>query len=147
MDIVIRATVAFFLIFLLTRVVGRRELSSMEPFDLILLVVLGDLVQQGVTQSDYSLTGTLLAIATFGVLSVVLSYTNFKVRRLRPLLQGEPIVLVEHGRPIEGNLRRERITVEELAAEARLQSISSISDVRWAVLETNGKISFLTGAT
>ncbi len=147
MDIVIRATVAFFLIFLLTRVVGRRELSSMEPFDLILLVVLGDLVQQGVTQSDYSLTGTLLAIATFGVLSVVLSYVNFKVRRLRPLLQGEPIVLVEHGRPIEGNLRRERITVEELAAEARLQSISSISDVRWAVLETNGKISFLTGAT
>ncbi len=103
-------------------------------------------MQQGVTQSDYSLTGTLLAIATFGVLSVVLSYANFKVRRLRPLLQGEANRARRAWRPIEGNLRRERITVEELAAEVRLQSISSISDVRWAVLETNGKISFLTGA-
>ncbi len=147
MDIVIRATVAFLLIFMLTRVVGRRELGSLEPFDLILLVVIGDLAQQGVTQSDASLTGTLLAIATFGLLSVVLSYASFRFRRMRPLLEGEPIVLVENGTPIAGNLKRERITIDELTAEARLQHIASIADVRWAVLETSGKISFLTGTT
>ena len=143
MDIVIRAAAVFAAIYLLTRVIGRRELSSMEPFDLILLVVIGDLVQQGVTQSDYSISGTFLAVATFALLTVGASYLSFRFRRLRPALDGEPIVLVEHGRPIEGNLRRERITMEELAAEARLQQIASIEDVRWAVLETNGSISFI----
>ena len=143
MDIVIRSAAVFVAIYVLTRVIGRRELSSMEPFDLILLVVIGDLVQQGVTQSDYSISGTFLAVATFALLTVGASYLSFRFRRLRPALDGEPIVLVEHGRPIEGNLRRERITMEELAAEARLQQIASIDEVRWAVLETNGSISFI----
>jgi len=143
MDIVIRSAAVFVAIYVLTRVVGRRELSSMEPFDLILLVVIGDLIQQGVTQSDYSISGTFLAVATFALLTVGASYLSFRFRRLRPALDGEPIVLVEHGRPIEGNLRRERITMEELAAEARLQQIASIDEVRWAVLETNGSISFI----
>lgn len=145
MDIVIRAGVAFCLIFFLTRVIGRRELSSMEPFDLILLIAIGDLVQQGVTQSDYSLTGSLLAVGTFAILTVAFSFASFRFRALRPALNGEPIVLVQHGRPIDANLRRERITLDELAAEGRLQQIASIADVDWAVLETNGKISFLTG--
>ncbi|MFL5337764.1 MAG: DUF421 domain-containing protein, partial [Geminicoccaceae bacterium] len=62
MDIVIRAIVIFFAVFLITRMVGRRELGMNEPFDLILLVVIGDLIQQGVTQSDFSVTGTMLAV-------------------------------------------------------------------------------------
>ena len=143
MDLVIRAAVVFVFIFLLMRLIGRRELSSLEPFDLILLVVIGDLVQQGVTQNDYSVTGAILAIGTIGVLSVVTSYLSFRFRRLRPLLDGEPIVLLEDGRPIEHNLKRERITVEELAEAARLQSVASLADVRWAVLETSGEISII----
>ena len=144
MDIVIRAAVIFFFVFALTRMLGRRELSSLEPFDLILLVVTGDLVQQGVTQNDESLTGALLAISTIGVLTVLLSYLAFRSRRLRPLLDGEPIVLVEDGQPIEANLRRQRLTREEIGAEARINQISSIDDVRWAILETDGRISFVT---
>jgi len=69
MDIVLRATVIFIVVLVLTRAVGKRELSSLEPFDIILLVVIGDLVQQGVTQSDYSLTGAVLAILTITVLT------------------------------------------------------------------------------
>jgi uncharacterized membrane protein YcaP (DUF421 family) len=88
MDIVIRAAVIFFVVFLITRNVGRRELSMSEPFDLILLVVLGDLVQQGVTQSDSSLTGTVLAISTFALLTVLVSFISFRVRRMRSVLQG-----------------------------------------------------------
>ena len=68
MDIVLRAVLAFGFIFFLTRVVGRRELSSLEPFDLIMLIVLGDLVQQGVTQSDYSVTGLVLAAGTIALM-------------------------------------------------------------------------------
>jgi uncharacterized membrane protein YcaP (DUF421 family) len=143
MDLVLRAAVAFFVIFLLTRVVGRRELAGLEPFDLIMLVVLGDLVQQGVTQSDYSVTGAVLVISTLGLLTVAVTWVSYRFRRLRPMLEGEPVILVEDGRPIERNLGRERITVEELQAEARLQQIGSLSQVSWAVLETSGKISFL----
>lgn len=144
MDIVIRAAIAFVFIWVVTRVVGRRELSSMEPFDLILLVVVGDLVQQGVTQSDYSMLGAVLVIVTFALLTVVTSYVSFRFRRLRPLLEGEPLVLIENGRVIEGNLRRERLTREEMEAEARLSQIDDLGRVRFAVLETNGKVSFLT---
>ena len=143
MDIVLRATAVFVLLFIVTRTIGRRELGNLEPFDLILLVVVGDLIQQGVTQSDYSLTGATLAIATLAVLSVAVSYASCRFRRLRPVLDGQPIVLVERGRTIDVNLRRERITIEELRAEARLQQIASIDDVRLAVLETSGKISFI----
>jgi uncharacterized membrane protein YcaP (DUF421 family) len=143
MDLVIRTLVVFAFLLIITRLIGRRELSGLEPFDLIMLVVLGDLVQQGITQSDYSVTGALIVIATISLLTVGVSAASFRFRRLRPVLEGEPMVLVENGRPIERNLRRERLTVEEITAEARLQQIVSLEDVRWAVLETNGRISFI----
>jgi uncharacterized membrane protein YcaP (DUF421 family) len=143
MDLVVRAAVAFLFVYLLTRVIGRRELSSMEPFDLIMLVMIGDLVQQGVTQNDFSVTGALLVGATVGLLTVGVSYASFKFPRLRPALDGEPVIVVEDGKPIERNLRRNRITIEELAAAARQQQIAAIEDVRWGVLETNGRISFI----
>ena len=142
MDLVFRTVYVFVLIFVVTRAVGRRELSSMEPFDMILLIVIGDLVQQGVTQSDYSLTGATTVISTIALLTVLTAWLSFRVRRLRPLLEGAPVVLVSDGKVLERNLRRERMTVEELLAEARQQQISSLDDVRFAVLETNGQISF-----
>jgi uncharacterized membrane protein YcaP (DUF421 family) len=143
MDIVIRAAVAFLFILLLTRIVGRRELNTLEPFDLILLVTIGDLVQQGVTQNDFSVTGLMLAVGTIGVLTVLFSYLPWKFQILRPILEGEPAILIEDGKVIERNLRRNRITQEEVAAEARSQQIASFDQVRWAVLETNGQISFI----
>jgi uncharacterized membrane protein YcaP (DUF421 family) len=142
MDLVFRTVFVFLLIFAVTRAVGRRELSSMEPFDMILLVVMGDLVQQGVTQSDYSLTGATTVISTIALLTVFTAWLSYRVRRLRPVLEGEPVVLVVDGRVLERNLSRERMTTEELEAEARLQQIGSLEDVRFAVLETNGKVSF-----
>jgi uncharacterized membrane protein YcaP (DUF421 family) len=143
MDIVARAAVIFVVIFVVLRLIGRRELGNLEPFDLILLVVLGDLVQQGVTQSDYSVTGAILAILTIAVLTVAVSYLGFRFRRLRPLLEGEPIILFADGRAIERNMRRERITLDDLAAEARLQNLASLDDVRLAVLEASGEISII----
>jgi uncharacterized membrane protein YcaP (DUF421 family) len=142
-DIVLRAALAWAFIFFLTRVVGRRELSSLEPFDLIMLIVLGDLVQQGVTQSDYSVTGLILAAGTIAAMQVVVSWLNFRFKRLRPVLDGEPIVLIEDGRVLERNAHRERLTRQELEEQARLSQIASLDDVRWAVLETSGQISFI----
>jgi uncharacterized membrane protein YcaP (DUF421 family) len=144
MDIVIRAVVLFLFVWFVTRAVGRRELSTLEPFDLILLVVLGDLIQQGVTQNDFSVTGAMLAGGTMAVMTVLFSWAAFRFpRRLAPLLEGDPVILVEHGEPLARNLRRNRITLEELAAQARLKQIAHIKDVDWAVLETSGQISFI----
>ena len=143
MDLVVRAAVAFLFVYFLTRVIGRRELSSMEPFDLIMLVMIGDLVQQGVTQNDFSVTGAFIVGSTIALLTVGVSYVSFRFPRLRPLLDGEPVIVVEDGRPIDRNLKRNRITLEELAAAGRLEGIDSLDQVRWAVLETNGQLSFI----
>jgi uncharacterized membrane protein YcaP (DUF421 family) len=144
MDLVIRAAVVFFFIFLLTRITGRRELSQLEPFDVILLVVVGDLVQQGVTQSDYSITGALTVISTIGVLSVFVSWLSFRFKAVRQVTEGEPVILVHDGRTIEHNLRRERITLQDIEEEARQSQITSVGDLRWAILENDGRISFIT---
>jgi uncharacterized membrane protein YcaP (DUF421 family) len=143
MDIAIRSVFLFFFVYLLMRVLGRRELSSLEPFDLILLVVLGDSIQQGLTQDDYSVTGAMIVISTIGTLSVLTSYLNFKLPWVRRALDGEPIIVIQDGKVIEENLRRERITVGELAEAARGQQIASLEDVKWAVFEPSGKISFI----
>jgi uncharacterized membrane protein YcaP (DUF421 family) len=141
MDLVIRAVVVFFFIFLVTRIVGRRQLSELEPFDLILLVVLGDLVQQGITQSDESVTGTLIVISTIALLSIALSWATFHFKALRPITEGEPIVLVHNGQPIMRNMRREQITLADIQEEMRQAQVASIADLRWAILENDGQIS------
>jgi len=143
MDIVLRAIVVFCFLLVLTRVIGRRELSSLQPFDLILIIILGDAVQQGLTQDDYSLTGAFLAIGTIAVLQVFVSWIGYRFPRARPVLEGEPIIIIDDGQLIERNLKRERLTKQEIAEQARIQQIAHISDVRWGVLETNGQISFI----
>jgi uncharacterized membrane protein YcaP (DUF421 family) len=141
MDLVIRAAVVFFFILLITRVIGRRQLGELEPFDLILLVVLGDLVQQGITQSDESVTGALIVISTIALLSVIVSWLSYRVPQLRRVTEGEPIVLVQDGKPIERNMRRERITLDDIQEELRRSQIASVGEVAWAILEDDGHIS------
>src|SRR5688572_29247626 len=118
MDLVLRAIVGFFFVLFLTRVVGRRELSSLEPFDLILLVMIGDLVQHGITQTDLSVTGRLLVGGTVALLTVLVSYSSFKFPHLRPLIDGELVIVAEDEKPIDRFFDRNRITHWELAAAA-----------------------------
>jgi uncharacterized membrane protein YcaP (DUF421 family) len=143
MDIVLRAAIAYVFIIGMLRVIGRRELSNLGPSDLVLLVVMGDLVQNGVTQSDQSLTGIFLAISTFALLTVALSVLTFKSRRAKTLIQGTPLVLVEDGKLIAKNLRAERLRVDDITEEARGQGIESIDEIKWCLLETSGTMSFI----
>jgi uncharacterized membrane protein YcaP (DUF421 family) len=142
-DLVFRALVLFAGVYFLLRVVGRRELAEMEPIDFVLLIVLGDAIQQGLTQDDYSVTGALVTVTTIAAIQVVLGWLAFRSKRVRTLLEGEPIVLVEDGRVIEKNLKRARLAAEELAEEARQSQLLSLHDVAWAVLETSGKVSII----
>lgn len=143
MDIVLRAVVLYVFIVFVMRVIGRRELSSMTPFDLVLLIILGDAIQQGLTQDDYSVTGAIVAVATIATLQVLTSYLSYRSKKARTVLEGDPIVLVDHGQIVQGNLKRERMTEDEVAEEMRQQQIPSLDEVEWAIIEANGSISFI----
>ena len=143
MDIVIRSAVIYLVVMVLMRLLGRRELSKMQPFDLLILVVIADFVQQGVTQQDYSVTGAVLAVGTFALLIVATSWLAWRFPRTRPIIDGNPVVLLENGNPIMDNHRRERNSLEEIAPQARLQQLESLQKIRWAILETSGEISFI----
>jgi uncharacterized membrane protein YcaP (DUF421 family) len=143
MDIALRAVILFAFVLFITRVMGRRELSSISPFDLVLLIVLGDAIQQGLTQDDYSVTGAIIAISTIAALQVGVSYVSYRSRHARRVFEGLPVVIVEDGKLVESNLKRERLTVDEVAEEMRQQQIASLGDVRWGIIETNGSISFI----
>ena len=143
MDIVVRGVVLYVFVVFLLRVIGRRELSSLSAIDLVLLIVLGDAIQQGLTQDDYSVTGALIAVSTIALMQLASSYLSFRSSRMRTVLEGDPVVLVQDGKPVTRNMRRLRMTTDELAAEARGQGIASLEQVRWAIAEVSGTVSFI----
>jgi uncharacterized membrane protein YcaP (DUF421 family) len=143
MDIVLRASAVFVILYLLLRLLGKRELGQLTPFELLVMIVMGDLIQQGVTHNDFSLTGAMLAVATFGFLALLLSWITYMFPAMERLLDGEPRVVVRDGAIITDNLRRDRMTRAELESEMRLAGIASLKDVAWAIIEPQGKISFI----
>jgi uncharacterized membrane protein YcaP (DUF421 family) len=144
MDLVFRGIILFFAVFVLLRVIDRRELAEMEPFDFILLIVLGDAIQQGLTQDDYSVTGALITVGTLAGLQTLIGWLAFRFKPARRLLEGAPVVLIENGNVLERNLRRSHIGIEDLAEEARLAQLRSLDEIDWAVLETSGKVSIIS---
>jgi uncharacterized membrane protein YcaP (DUF421 family) len=143
MDIVLRAVFLYAFLIFLMRVIGRRELSSLGAVDLVLLIVLGDAIQQGLTQDDYSVTGAVIAVSTIATMQVLSSYVSFRSRRARRVLAGDPLVVIQDGKLIENVLHRERLNEDDLAEEMRMQQIGSFDDVAWGILESNGQISFV----
>ena len=143
MDIVARATVMFFVLYVLLRIMGKRELGQMTPFELVVMIVLGDLIQQGVTHNDFSLTGAILAVSTFAFLAVIMSWITYLSPRAEKLLDGEPRVVIRDGQLIKENLRRDRMTQSEVESEMRIAGIAKMDEVAWGILEPQGKISFI----
>ena len=144
MDIVLRATVIFFFLWLITRAVGRTTLGELSSFQLILFITMGDLVQQAVTQQDYSMTGAALAVSTFAVLTIALSWLDTRFHWLRPVTHGRPIVVVRGGEPLRTTMRSLRLPEHDLRAAARQQGIADLREVELAVMEVNGRLSFFT---
>lgn len=143
MDIIIRAAVIYVFVYLLLRALGKRELGELTAFELVLLFVVGDLVQQSITQNDSSITAAVLAIGTIAMLILLQSYAVFRWRKARNLLEGEPVVVLLDGRAIEPALRSQRMTFEDLQSSARAEGIADLADVRAAILENEGKLSFI----
>jgi uncharacterized membrane protein YcaP (DUF421 family) len=144
MEIVVRSLVIFLFLWVVTRAVGRSQLGELSTFQLLLYVTMGDLVQQAVTQQDYSVTAAILAVSTFALLTVLFASISYHFRKSRPLIDGVPLVIVKDGEPLMKALAHERMSLDELYAQARQQGIRKLSDIEWAILETDGKVSFFT---
>jgi uncharacterized membrane protein YcaP (DUF421 family) len=142
MELVIRAAVMFAFLWLITRAVGKRELGQLSAFELVLLITMGDLVQQGVTQEDYSVSGAILTVGTFALLSVALSYITWRFPRSRPAVEGQPAVVVRSGETQVKVLAYERLPMDDVLEAARKEGIRDLAEVDLAVLETDGSISF-----
>lgn len=143
MEIVLRSTAIFFFLWALTRAMGKRELSEMTAFELMLLVTMGDLIQQGATQEDMSVTGAFLAVGTIAFWSLAWSYLGFRFSRARRVIEGLPVIVIRDGEPIQEAMRLERVTMADLVTVARNQGIGDLADVRIAVLEPDGRFSFI----
>jgi uncharacterized membrane protein YcaP (DUF421 family) len=143
MEIVLRATVVFWFLWLVVRGTGKRSLAELTPLDLLLVVVIGDLVQQGITQEDMSVTGAVLAASVFVGWTLMADALERRSPRARRLLVGEPVIILRDGKPNRDWLDRERITVDELKEAARLEGYGDLDEIEYAVLETDGKFSFI----
>jgi uncharacterized membrane protein YcaP (DUF421 family) len=142
MEIVFRALFVYVFLWVITRAVGRSTLGELSTFQLLLYVTMGDLIQQGVTQQDYSVTGAVLGVSTFAVLTVAITVANRRWNAVRPITHGIPIVLLRDGQLDLDALRGEQLAVHDFFAAAREQGIKQLRDVELAVLEADGKISF-----
>lgn len=144
MEIVVRAAVMFLFLWGVTRAVGRSTLGELSTFELLLYVVMGDLIQQAVTQQDYSVTSGFLAISVFALLTVILNWIQWRFPGTRSLIYGKPLVIVREGKVLTASTRQQRLSTTDLLAVARQQGIRSIAEVELAVLEADGKVSFFT---
>jgi uncharacterized membrane protein YcaP (DUF421 family) len=143
LQIVLRTGIIYLLVLIGVRLSGKREVGQMTPFDLTLLLLLSNSVQNAMTGPDTSLAGGAVAACTLLVLNYGVAAVSGSNRRLRRLIQGEPSLLVHDGKVIEAHMARERVSMDELHRALREHGINSCDQVALAVLEVDGSISCL----
>ncbi|HKV77996.1 MAG TPA: YetF domain-containing protein [Candidatus Sulfotelmatobacter sp.] len=142
-QIVLRTGIIYLLVLIGVRLSGKREVGQMTPFDLTLLLLLSNSVQNAMTGPDTSLAGGAVAAGTLLVLNYGVAAVSGSNRRLRRLIEGEPSLLVHDGKIIESHMARERVSMDELHRALREHGINSCDQVALAVLEVDGSISCL----
>lgn len=143
MELFIRATVIYWFLWIVVRGTGKRSLAELTPLDLLLIVILGDFVQQGVTQEDMSMTGAMIAVSVFVLWTLVADYLGRRSRTANRVLASEPVIVLRSGEPLASRLDQERVTLDELKEAARMEGIADLSQVEFAVLEADGRFSFV----
>ncbi len=143
MEIVLRATIIYWFLWLVVRGSGKRTLADLNPLDLLLIVIVGDLIQQGVTQEDMSMTGAVLAVSVFVAWTRIADWWGGRSTAVNRVLAGEPLIVLAAGEPIVDRLDQERITVDELKEAARIAGFGDLGEVRYGVLESDGRFSFI----
>jgi uncharacterized membrane protein YcaP (DUF421 family) len=143
METVIRVVIVYAAILVGLRLMGKRDFGELSPLELITLILIPDLVSQGVVRSDYSLTNSLIAIMTLFSLVLIISVFSHRFKKLEKLIDSEPTLLVAKGRFLTNNLNSERISPDEIYGEMHKAGVDKLSRVRWAVLESDGRIAIV----
>lgn len=141
LDIFTRCIVSFFVLFLLTRFMGKKQISQLNFFDYAVGITIGSIAATFSIDNTIEYSHGLIGLTVWGLLPIVIAYATVKSIHARRLLGGVPTLLIQNGKIIEGNLRKERFNVNDLLEELRIQGVFDISNVEFAILETNGKIS------
>lgn len=147
MEIAARALVIYVFLWLVVRGTGKRSLAELTPLELVMIVVLGDLVQPGITQEDMSITGGLIAVSVFVVLTVFTDWLTRRSKQADNLISGTPVIVLQSGEPLMERLAEERLTMDELKEAARIHGFGDLEQVEWAILETDGQFSFIGKAS
>ena len=142
-ELIARAGIVYAALLLLLRLTGKRQIGQLSPFDLVLLLVLSNAVQNSMNAGDNSLVGGLISAATLVGLNFLLGFATFRSKRLESLVEGRPEVLIHNGRLFEDVMARAQLTHHELNAALRGAGCASIEEVHSAILENNGSISVL----
>ena len=140
---VLRACVIYVLVMVLVRVSGKRAVGQFTPFDLVLLILIGNAVQNGINGGDNSLTGAVIMATTLIALNYLVAWQTSRNRMVERWVEGEPVVLARDGKVFRQVLRRELVSHDDFAEALRMNNIDDVGDVRLALLETNGRISVI----
>ena len=140
---VLRGVVVYLLVMALVRVSGKRALGQFTPFDLVLLILIGNAVQNGINGGDNSLTGAAVMASTLIVLNYAMAFVTSRSRRIERLVEGVPVVLARNGKVYEQALRQQLVSAADFHKALREHDITSVSQVALALLETNGSISIV----
>jgi uncharacterized membrane protein YcaP (DUF421 family) len=143
-DAIFRTLAVYFFLLLLFRISGKRTLSEMTSFDLIVLLIISEAVQQALIDSDHSVTNALLIVTTLVGISILLSFVKRWSPKADLLLEGASLIIVEHGKPIKERLQKSRVGEEDILNAAReTQGLERMEQIKYAVLEKNGRISII----
>ena len=140
-ELVLRSLIVYFALLFLLRITGKRQIGQLSPFDLILLLLISEAVQNSIVASDDSLIGGLIAVATLIAANYLVGLATFKSRRLERAVDGRPQVLIHEGKIFEDVMRESKMTRKELDTALRHEGFFEISKIKLAILETNGEIS------
>lgn len=138
---VLRACAIYVLVMVLIRLSGKRAVGQFTPFDLILLILIGNAVQNGINGGDNSLTGAFIMAVTLIALNYAVAFVTSRCRAVEKVVEGEPVVLARDGRLFEKVLRRELISRSDFREALRMNGVEDVAEVELALLETNGSIS------
>ena len=142
MESVIRAAAIYGLLLVVFRFTGNRSLGQITTFDFILLLIISEAIQNGMVGNDYSVTNAVLLVLTLVILDVGLSLLKCRLPVMEKWLDGVPIVIVEHGRPLVERMQRSRVDVSDVLTAARkLHGLERMAQIKYAVLERSGDIS------
>jgi uncharacterized membrane protein YcaP (DUF421 family) len=139
-DFIVRAVVVYSFLIVLLRLTGKRQVGQLAPFDLVLLLVLSNAVQNAMNGGDNSITGGLILASTLVAINGFVGWLTFRSKTFEALIEGRPVILVHNGRVDLKAMRRARMTHHELEAALRAQGCCALSEVRFAVLENNGQV-------